>query len=175
MTASGCGLFVREYPHLMQDDPVYAIKALRVAALTFDVAEVVLREKDRLLELFGTVQPGSAGKLAFHPPCTLQHGQQVRGVTEEILRAAGYELTPVEDSHLCCGSAGTYSVLQAELAYQLRDNKLAALTAGAPQAIVSSNIGCLTHIQSGTDLPVRHWIEMLDRRLSGSASGLGNL
>jgi glycolate oxidase iron-sulfur subunit len=169
MTASGCGVFVREYAHLLHDDPNYAGKARRIAAMTFDLSEVVLREKERLLELLGTVRPDSAGKLAFHPPCTLQHGQKVCGVTEEILRAAGYALTSVENSHLCCGSAGSYSVLQAELAYQLRDNKLAALTAGAPQAIVSSNIGCLTHLQSGTDLPVRHWIEMLDRRLSGSA------
>ena len=169
MTASGCGVFVREYAHLLQDDAEYAEKARRISALTVDVSEVVLREKNPLLQLFGPVQAGSAGRLAFHPPCSLQHGQKVRGVTEEILRAAGYELTPVEDSHLCCGSAGTYSVLQPEIAYQLRDNRLAALTAGAPQAIVSANIGCLTHLQSGTDLPVRHWIELLDRRLSGTA------
>ena len=169
MTASGCGVFVREYAHLLQNDPEYAAKARRIAALTFDVCEIVLREKNRVLQLLGPVQPGSAGRLAFHPPCTLQHGQKVRGVTEEILQAAGYELTVVADSHLCCGSAGSYSVLQAELAYRLRDNKLAALTAGAPQAIVSANIGCLAHLQSGTDLPVRHWIEILDRRLSGTA------
>jgi glycolate oxidase iron-sulfur subunit len=169
MTASGCGAFVREYAHVLGDDPHYADKARRIAAMTFDVSEIVLREKERVLQLLGTAPPGSAGRLAFQPPCTLQHGQKVRGVTEEILRAAGYALTPVEDSHLCCGSAGSYSVLQPELAYKLRDNRLAALTAGEPQAIVSANIGCLTHLQGGTDLPVRHWIEVLDQRLCGSA------
>ncbi len=169
MTASGCGAFVREYAHVLRDDPLYADKARRISAMTFDISEIVLREKERVLQLLGTAPPGSAGRLAFQPPCTLQHGQKVRGVTEEILRAAGYALTPVEDSHLCCGSAGSYSVLQPELAYRLRDNRLAALTAGAPQAIVSANIGCLAHLQSGTDLPVRHWIEVLDQRLCGSA------
>lgn len=167
MTASGCGVFVREYAHLLEHDPDYAAKALRISAMTFDVSEILLREKSRLMTLLvGT--PGGAGKLAFHPPCTLQHGQKIRGVTEEVLRAAGFDLTPVADSHLCCGSAGTYSVLQPDLAYALRDNKLAALGAGAPQAIVTSNIGCLTHLQSGTALPVRHWIELVDRRLAGS-------
>lgn len=168
MTASGCGVFVREYAHLLQHEPDYAQRARRISELTFDVAEIVLREKDRLLQRLGQVASGTAGRLAFHPPCSLQHGQRVRGVTEEILRLAGYELSAVEDSHLCCGSAGTYSVLQANIAYQLRDNKLAALTSGAPQAIVSSNIGCLTHLQSGTELPVRHWIELLDQRLAAS-------
>jgi glycolate oxidase iron-sulfur subunit len=168
MTASGCGAFVREYAHLLRDDPHYAEKARRISAMTFDVSEIVLREKARVLQLLGTVPPGSAGKLAFHPPCTLQHGQKVRGVTEEILRTAGFALTPVEDSHLCCGSAGAYSVLQPDLAYKLRDNRLAALTAGAPQAIVSANVGCLAHLEGGTDLPVRHWIEVLDQRLCGS-------
>lgn len=167
MTASGCGVFVREYAHLLERDPEYAAKAQRISAMTFDVSEILLREKSRLMTLLAGA-PGGREKLAFHPPCTLQHGQKIRGVTEELLCAAGFELTPVADSHLCCGSAGTYSILQPELAYALRDNKLAALGAGAPQAIVTSNIGCLSHLQSGTALPVRHWIELIDRRLAGS-------
>jgi glycolate oxidase iron-sulfur subunit len=103
----------------------------------------------------------------FHAPCTLQHGQQIRGVVEDILREAGFALQPVADAHLCCGSAGTYSVLQPELSTRLRDNKLAALHAGEPEAIASANIGCITHLQSGTALPVRHWVELLDQRLAG--------
>ena len=105
------------------------------------------------------------GKLAFHSPCSLQHGLKIRGVVEGLLGAAGYTLVPVADAHLCCGSAGTYSVLQPELAKRLRDNKLAALTAGAPGLIATANIGCLTHLQGGSALPVRHWIELIDEVL----------
>ena len=166
MTASGCGVFVREYDHLLQHDGAYAEKARRIASMTFDVSEILAREKAGLQALLGDARPGSAGRIAFHPPCTLQHGQKVRGVTEALLLAAGFELVPVADSHLCCGSAGTYSVLQPELSGRLRENKLAALVEAAPEAIVSANIGCITHLQAGTGLPVRHWVELLDRRLS---------
>ena len=106
------------------------------------------------------------GKLAFHSPCTLQHGLKIRGVIEEFLQAAGYRLTPVADGHLCCGSAGTYAVLQPELAVRLRDNKLAALNAGGPEQVATANIGCLTHLQAGSALPVRHWIELIDEVLA---------
>jgi glycolate oxidase iron-sulfur subunit len=170
MTASGCGVQVRDYAHLLQDDARYAAKAARVALATRDVSEVVLAEKEALLGLLAQV-PGTTGRrIAFHSSCTLQHGQKVRGVVEELLIAAGFELTPVSDAHLCCGSAGTYSVLQPEIATRLRDNKLEGLGAGrgaaAPEVIASANIGCITHLQSGTALPVRHWIELLDERLA---------
>ena len=104
-------------------------------------------------------------RIAFHAPCSLQHGMQVRGAVEEILLAAGCDLTPVADGHLCCGSAGTYSILQSEISLKLRENKLAALHAGAPEKIVSANIGCIAHLQEGTPTPVSHWIELLDQRL----------
>jgi glycolate oxidase iron-sulfur subunit len=173
MTASGCGVHVRDYAHLLQDDPRYAAKAARVALLTRDISEVVLAEKATLLDLLAqTPGAGTAGRrAAFHSSCTLQHGQKVRGVVEELLAAAGFDLTPVSDAHLCCGSAGTYSVLQPEISTRLRDNKLAGLGAdrggvAAPEVIASANIGCITHLQSGTALPVRHWIELLDERLA---------
>jgi len=165
MTASGCGVFVREYDHLLQDDPAYAAKAARIAELTRDVSEVIAAEKSRLLDLLAKAKPAPRSKIAFHAPCSLQHGQKIRGVVEELLAAAGWDLTPVADSHLCCGSAGTYSILQPEIATRLRDNKLAALCAGMPEVVATANIGCLAHLQAGTQLPVRHWIELLDRRL----------
>ena len=168
MTASGCGVFVREYDHLLAGDPKYAEKARRIAALTRDLSEVVAAEKEALAELLRKAAPARPERVAYHPPCTLQHGQKVRGVAEDLLRAAGFELTAVADSHLCCGSAGTYSILQPELAGQLRDNKLAALSAGMPQIVATANIGCLAHLQAGTALPVRHWIELIDRRFEGA-------
>ncbi len=165
MTASGCGAHVREYGELLRHDPAYAEKAARVSALTRDVAEVLAAERARLVELLRAA-PATAQKVAFHSPCTLQHGQKIRGVVEALLAAAGCELTPVADPHLCCGSAGTYSILQPELSRQLRDNKLAALGAGAPTVFVTANIGCQTHLQSGSATPVRHWIELIDERLA---------
>ncbi len=164
MTASGCGVMVRDYAHLLRDDARYAEKAARISLLTRDVSEVVAAESAALESLLAAREPAAA-RLAFHAPCTLQHGQKIRGVVEELLRAAGFELTVVADGHLCCGSAGTYSILQPELSFQLRDNKIAALCAGAPQVIATANIGCLTHLQAGTQIPVRHWIEVLDERL----------
>jgi glycolate oxidase iron-sulfur subunit len=170
MTASGCGVQVKDYGHLLQHDPSYADKAARVAALIRDVAEVVAAEEARLAELLAarsSAPPFASRKLAFHAPCTLQHGQQIRGVAERLLAAAGFELTPVRDAHLCCGSAGTYSLLQPALATRLRDDKLAALEAGGAGAIASANIGCISHLQAGTSRPVRHWIEYLEERLRG--------
>lgn len=164
MTASGCGAHVRDYGHLLQHDPAYAAKAERIAALTRDVSEIIAAEAERLKPLLAA-RSHPPLKLAFHSPCTLQHGQKIKGVVEELLRAAGVELAPVADSHLCCGSAGTYSILQPALSKQLRDNKLAALQADAPMAIVTANIGCQTHLQSGTDRPVRHWVEIIEERL----------
>ena len=148
-------------------EPAYHEKAKRIVELTRDVSEIVAAQHGKLEDLLReTGGKPSAGPVAFHSPCSLQHGQQIRGVVERLLRAAGFELTSVADGHLCCGSAGTYSVLQPEIGTQLRDNKIAALTAGAPQAIATANIGCLAHLQSGTKVPVSHWIELLDRRLS---------
>jgi glycolate oxidase iron-sulfur subunit len=164
MTASGCGAHVKEYGHLLQHDPVYAAKATRVAELTLDVAEILVAEADHLKPLLAAKQHPPL-KLAFHSPCTLQHAQKIKGVVEELLQAAGVELTPVPDSHLCCGSAGTYSILQPALSKQLRDNKLAALTSGSPTAIATANIGCQTHLQSGCSKPVRHWVEVIEERL----------
>jgi glycolate oxidase iron-sulfur subunit len=166
MTASGCGVTVKEYGHLLRHDPVYARKAARISELTKDISEIIEAESPSLLRLLGTSIPNEKKpKLAFHSPCTLQHGMKIRGVVEKILLAAGFRLTPVPDSHLCCGSAGTYSILQPELSRQLLENKVKALESGAPDRIATANIGCLMHVQSGTSLPVDHWIEILDEAL----------
>ena len=165
MTASGCGAHVREYGELLRHDPAYADKAARISALTRDISEVLAGESEKLAKLLRASPSAAQARVAFHSPCTLQHGQKIRGVVESLLSAAGYELTPVADAHLCCGSAGTYSILQPELSRQLRDNKLGALGAGSPAVIVTANIGCQTHLQSGSATPVRHWIELVDERL----------
>ncbi|MEK7759196.1 MAG: glycolate oxidase subunit GlcF [Pseudomonadota bacterium] len=157
MTASGCGVHVKDYGHLLRDDPAYADKARRVSALTKDISEILAKED--LSALRPRIQP--AGKIAFQSPCTLQHGQKLGGVVEKILRDLGFELVPVPEAHLCCGSAGTYSLLQTALSSQLRTRKLAALESGKPQRIVTANIGCLAHLQSGTTIPVQHWVELI--------------
>jgi glycolate oxidase iron-sulfur subunit len=158
MTASGCGTTVKEYGHLLATDSAYRGKAERISALTRDLSEVIPVD---------ALPAGRArGKVAFHSPCSLQHAQQVRGKVEALLTRVGYELTPVRDAHLCCGSAGAYSLLQPEIADELRTRKLAALEEGAPQAIATANIGCLTHLQQPTAIPVRHWIELIDAALA---------
>jgi glycolate oxidase iron-sulfur subunit len=174
MNASGCGVTVKDYGHALAHDPAYADKAGRIAALTRDLSELladlVPALKPRMTRGPGAA-PGGARptRLAFHPPCTLQHGQQLRGGVEAGLRALGFEVQlAAADSHLCCGSAGTYSVLQPTLATQLRDRKLEQLDGVGPQAIVSANIGCIQHLQTGTTTPVRHWVEVLDEALHGS-------
>jgi glycolate oxidase iron-sulfur subunit len=163
MTASGCGVTVKEYGHLLAHDSAYADKAARISALTRDLSEIM---QEFEAELGAKLQGKITKRVAYHPPCTLQHGQQIRGKVEGVLRAAGVDVTLCADSHLCCGSAGTYSMLQPELAHELRDRKLANLTATGAEEIVSANIGCLTHLQSGTDTPVTHWIELIDRALA---------
>jgi glycolate oxidase iron-sulfur subunit len=160
MTASGCGVTVKEYGHLLAHDPVYAARAARISELTKDLSEIMPAFEQQLAAKVKVKK-----RVAYHPPCTLQHGQQIRGKVEGVLRAVGVDVTLCADSHLCCGSAGTYSVLQPELSYQLRDNKLKNLEATQADEIVSANIGCLTHLQSGTDTPVRHWIELIDQSL----------
>ncbi|MDO9195103.1 glycolate oxidase subunit GlcF [Rhodoferax sp.] len=167
MNASGCGVTVKEYGHMLRDDPAYAAKAAQVSALTKDLSEW-------LPEISATLRDKVAvktGTLAFHPPCTLQHGQQLRGGVEQYLGELGFKVRVTGcESHLCCGSAGTYSVLNPDLSYQLRDRKLGHLNrtfdATPPDVIVSANIGCITHLQSGTATPVRHWVEVLDEALS---------
>jgi glycolate oxidase iron-sulfur subunit len=165
MSASGCGATVKEYGHLLARDPAYAAKAETIGALTRDLSEVIAAELERLKPLLAQGAP--ATRLAVQTPCTLQHAQKLGGLVERILAAAGFELTPVADGHLCCGSAGTYSILQPQLAERLKKNKLAALHAGSPQAIVSANLGCMSHLHSGTALPLEHWIVALERRLAG--------
>ena len=172
MNASGCGVTVKEYGYILKDDPAYAEKAARISALTLDLSEL-LPELVRSLQSLrpdGVLGLGrTAPKLVFHPPCTLQHGQQLRGGVEHFMGELGFDISVSRnESHLCCGSAGTYSVLNPELAYQLRDRKLANLADMAPEVIVSANIGCITHLQSGTATPVRHWVEVLDDMLSKS-------
>ena len=166
INASGCGAMVKEYGHLLQHDPAYADKAARVSALARDVSELL---PDIVPALQGRVRPPT-DPLAWHPPCSLQHGMQLRGGVEAHLAALGFQLRPAaHEPHLCCGSAGTYSVLQPELSMQLRDRKLGHLlgerTDAHPAAILSANIGCITHLQAGTEVPVRHWIEALDESL----------
>jgi len=166
MTSSGCGAMVKDYGHALAHDPAYAEKAARIGALTRDISEVVAAELNalaRLVSRSSSLAPSM--RVAFHPPCTLQHGQKIKGVTERVLVAAGFDLAPVPDAHLCCGSAGTYSILQPKLSQQLKRNKLAALASGMPEMILSSNIACQSHLAGGNDLPIKHWIIALDERL----------
>ena len=167
MNASGCGATVKDYGHALRDDPAYAAKAERVAALTRDLSELL----PALVPVLATKLhiPPAQTALAFHPPCTLQHGQQLRGGVEAGLNALGFKVQVASnEAHLCCGSAGTYSVLQPDIAYALRDRKLENLAPLAPQVIVSANIGCIQHLQSGTATPVRHWVEVLDDALAAA-------
>ena len=176
MNASGCGVTVKEYGHALARDPHYATKAGRIADLTRDLSELLpdLVEKLRpLLALArsagerGTGPERRRGRIAFHPPCTLQHGQRLRGRVEAAMTELGFDIrVATNESHLCCGSAGTYSVLQPTLAQALRDRKLGHLGELAPETIVSANIGCIQHLQSGTTIPVRHWVELLDDALA---------
>jgi glycolate oxidase iron-sulfur subunit len=164
VSASGCGVFVKEYADLLGDDPVYGERAQRIGALARDPVEIIGAEWERLAPLL--TQDRTVQRIVFHAPCTLQHGLKLTGRVEEILLRLGIEPIPVADAHLCCGSAGTYSILQPELAEELRANKLRALEAHAPDVIATANIGCLLHLAAGTARPVRHWIELLDERLA---------
>ncbi|KPY56283.1 Glycolate oxidase iron-sulfur subunit [Pseudomonas syringae pv. spinaceae] len=158
-TASGCGAFVKDYGHLLRDDPAYADKAARISARTKDLVEVL---RDEPLDSLGIK---ADTRLAFHCPCTLQHAQKLGGEVERVLARLGFNLTSVPDGHLCCGSAGTYSITQPVLAGQLRDNRMNALESGTPAVIVTANIGCQTHLASANRTPVRHWIELIDEAL----------
>jgi glycolate oxidase iron-sulfur subunit len=171
MNASGCGATVKDYGHALAHDPDYADKAAAISELTRDLSELLPMLVPLLAPKLDAATRGrgkalSPRRLAFHPPCTLQHGQQLRGTVEQPLTALGFEVQIAgSESHLCCGSAGTYSVLQPELATQLRDRKLGHLTPLQPEVIVSANVGCIQHLQTGTTTPVRHWVEVLDQAL----------
>ena len=163
MNASGCGATVKEYAHLLRHDPAYAEKARRIVGLTRDISEILPEFEESLVAV---TRRRAVHTVAFHPPCTLQHGQQLRGQVEHVLAALGIEVRLPADSHLCCGSAGTYSLTQPTLSYALRDQKLEKLRAQEPQVIVSANVGCIAHLQSGTSTPVAHWIELVEHMLS---------
>jgi len=160
-TASGCGTFIKDYGHLLRDDGRYAEKAQRVSAMALDLVEIVRREPLELLRL----AVNSNQSIAVHTPCTLHHGQRLDGAIEAMLKRLGFQILPVPDAHLCCGSAGTYSLTQPVLATQLRDNKITALQSGGAQQIVTANIGCQIHLGAAASVPVRHWIELLDEAL----------
>ena len=162
MTASGCGLMVKEYGVALQHDPAYAQRAARISDMTLDLVELLSRED---LSAFRLAVPR---RVAFQSPCTLQHGQRLGGAVENLLSRLGFTLTPVSNPHLCCGSAGTYSILQPDLSRRLLKDKLEALASGQPEAILTANIGCLTHLQSASPLPVLHWIEILDQALASA-------
>ena len=162
VNASGCGVMVQDYGHLLRNDERYAARAARVSELTRDPAQWLPEELARA----GLELQVAGARIVFHAPCSLQHGMRVRGAVEKLLMGVGVEVLPVADSHLCCGSAGTYSVFQPAISRQLRENKLAALQAGEPEMILSANVGCITHLQSGTGTPVRHWLEWLDEAMA---------
>ncbi|NVN62007.1 glycolate oxidase subunit GlcF [Pseudomonas putida] len=159
-TASGCGAFVRDYGHLLEKDPHYAAKAARVSALSRDLVEILRDEPIEQLALC------AEQRLAFHCPCTLQHALKLGGEVEALLTRLGFTLTSVPDGHLCCGSAGTYSLTQPELSLQLRDNRLNALESGKPHLIATANIGCQAHLDGAGRTPVRHWIEIVEAALN---------
>ena len=156
ITASGCGVMVKEYGYLFADDPLYAEKAQRVSELAKDISEVLVNEH------LGGLKVRGAKTLAFHSPCTLQHGQKLNGLTESVLRELGFDLKPVADSHLCCGSAGTYSILQPDLSKRLLKNKVKALESTGAPTIATANVGCQLHLSTEANTPVRHWIELVD-------------
>lgn len=163
ITASGCGASVADYGYMLRDDPDYADKAVHVSELTRDLSSVLADED---LSAFGNL--GAGQRVAYHPPCTLRNAPGLQDDVPTVLSRVGYILTPVPDKHLCCGSAGTYSILQPKMAYRLRDDKLTALTTGKPEQIVTANIGCQLHLETASGVPVRHWIELLDRTATGS-------
>lgn len=167
-TASGCGVMLKDYAHVLAHDAAYREKAARIAALCKDIGEVLHAERETLLALPRV--PTDPGPVAFHAPCTLTHGLRLAPVVEALLRDLGFRLTPVPDGHLCCGSAGTYSIMQPALAMRLRTNKLAALCSGQPRTIATANIGCLTHLAGAQPIPVRHWIELVAERLAPDAN-----
>jgi glycolate oxidase iron-sulfur subunit len=167
MNASGCGVMVKDYGHVLKDDPAYAAKAQRISELTQDLSELLPDLVPVLKPKLKAAVLAHAGMQAYHPPCTLQHGQQLKGGVEKHMADLGFTIQVAAcESHLCCGSAGTYSVMNPGISTTLRDRKLGHLDALQPQAILSANVGCITHLQSGTEVPVKHWVELLDEALN---------
>jgi len=166
INASGCGAMVKEYAHHLRHDPVYAARAAEITDRIKDIAELVAPHAAQLAPLLG-----AAPRTAFHPPCTLQHWQGLRPLSERLLGELGFTLEPFAQAHLCCGSAGAYSVLQPEISSSLRERKLAEIGRTGAQVIMSSNIGCIGHLQGGTEVPVRHWVEVVDERLAAGRPG----
>ena len=157
ITSSACAAEVKEYAEHLEHDSDYARKAEHISSIARDLGEVVAAEN-----VSGLAATRSPRRVAFHSPCTLQHGQKLIGVVEDILERAGFDVVPVRDAHLCCGSAGTYSILQPELSRKLLARKVDNLEASRPQVIATANIGCFAHIATGASVPVRHWIQLLD-------------
>ncbi len=169
MNASGCGVMVKDYGHLLRHDPLYADKAQRISALTLDIGEVLALEVQALQNLLHPQVLKSLGQAVFHPPCTLQHGQKIKGRVEDTLIALGFALSlPPKEAHLCCGSAGTYSVLEPTLSNALKERKLQNLLDSKPAVILSANVGCISHLQSASTVPVEHWVEWLDAAMTKS-------
>jgi glycolate oxidase iron-sulfur subunit len=162
MTASGCGTMVKEYGQLLEHDQIYAQKAKKISACTFDLSEILFAQTDQIAKFAHATQK----LVAYHPPCSLQHAQKITGAVEKVLASAGIPVSRCADAHLCCGSAGTYSILQPQLSAALRDQKLRNLHATGAGQFVTANIGCIAHLQSGTATPVLHWIELLDQALA---------
>lgn len=156
-TASGCGINLKEYRVLLYDDPAYRDKARYFAERVKDIGEVLADEDLSVFKVEGR-------KIAFHSPCSLQHGQGLSGLVEGVLEGLGYQLTSIRDGHLCCGSAGVYSLLQTDISERLRQNKLKALLAGEPEVIATANVGCLLHLQAGTHIKIKHWLELLNEQ-----------
>lgn len=166
MNASGCGVMVKDYGHLLHDDPLYASKAKRVSELCKDLSEIMPQFQEKLIQKIGQ---DKKAEVVYHPPCTLQHGQQIRGKVEGLLESLGIGVNVCADSHLCCGSAGTYSVLQPKLSEQLRIQKIqnleTACASSGAKTVVSGNVGCISHLHQD-HLPVRHWVEIIDQLLT---------
>jgi len=161
VTASGCGTAIKDYGELLKHDTQYAEKAQRISELAKDLSEVLQQESIETLAIKPPQQ-----KVAFHSPCTLQHGQQLHGVVENILTSVGFKLVDITDAHLCCGSAGTYSILQAEISQQLLQNKLANLQQENPDIIATANVGCQLHLETKARVPVKHWVELIYEAMS---------
>lgn len=165
MTASGCGVFVKDYEDLLKDDPGYSDKAKKITELCKDISEVIAEEENSNPDI-GKLKSDQTDSLAFHPPCTLQHGQKQLGTTEALLQRLGFNLVPVKDAHFCCGSAGTYSITQKTLSQKLLTRKISTLLKNKPDKIATANIGCLLHLQSAAgDTPVVHWVQLIDQSM----------
>lgn len=161
MTATGCGAMFKEYPHILREDKEYIEKAEIIASKTFDLTELIDAKKLKLKLKLSI----NNIKIAVQTPCTLQHAQKLPLAIENILSTCGYKLSNIKDKHLCCGSSGTYSITQPKLSTQLRDQRLTGLMVDHPDIIVTANIGCLHHLNSGSTIPVRHWVEVIAENL----------